>query len=111
MATSVPSLTLIPIVAFTKAGASLIPSPTIITFLPLLVRSLITEAFFFGKTLEITLVIPNSSAIDSAVTSLSPVNIITSILLSLNLVITSFILDLTISLTPIRPITIPSSIT
>ena len=96
--------------AFTKAGASFIPSPTIITFLPLETKSLIVLAFFFGKTLDITLVIPNSPAIIFAVTSLSPVNIITSMLLSLNFLITSFILSLTISLTPIRPITIPSSI-
>ena len=94
-----------PISARDKLGASFIPSPTIITFKPLFFNSLILFDLSLGDTFAITSSIPILLAIILAVISLSPVSIITCLLIDFNLVITSLAFSLMISFTPIRAIT------
>ncbi|OLS14112.1 MAG: hypothetical protein RBG13Loki_2290 [Promethearchaeota archaeon CR_4] len=77
IATSVPDPTAIPTLAWARAGASLMPSPTIATMSPRLWISLIFAAFSVGSTSAMTSGIPASRAIASAVFRLSPVSIMT----------------------------------
>ena len=76
MAMSVPAPIAIPMSALVRAGASLIPSPTIAT-LPLSLSFLITASFPSGRTPAITSSTPACLPIALAVLSLSPVSITT----------------------------------
>ena len=84
-----------------SAGLSFIPSPHIITYLPSVFSFFTTSVFSRGVTFDITVVMPISLAIFSAVCVLSPVSITVSILFLFSLLITSFEFSLTISFTPI----------
>ncbi len=77
MAISVPVPIATPTSAWTKAGASLIPSPTIPTTRPFPWSFLTTPAFSAGKTWAKTFFsgIPTSRATALAVNLLSPVTI------------------------------------
>ena len=68
-----------PTSALASAGASFIPSPTIITFLPVFCKSLICSSLSAGLTPATTLFTPVSFPMARAVRSLSPVSITTSI--------------------------------
>ena len=76
MAISVPAPMAIPIFALVSAGASFIPSPTMITC-PFCMRSRTTLSLPSGRTPAITLSTPTCSPMALAVLSLSPVNITT----------------------------------
>ena len=78
IATSVPAPIAIPISALVSAGASLIPSPTIIT-LPCSLSLAISFSFPSGSTPAITSSTPASFPIAFALLSLSPVIITTLI--------------------------------
>ena len=78
MATSAPAPMAIPISALVSAGASLMPSPTIITF-PFFCNSRITLSFPPGSTPAITSSTPAFNPTALAVRSLSPVSITTCI--------------------------------
>ena len=110
LAISVPLETETPILAVAKLGASLIPSPTIITVCPSFINFLISSVFSAGKTPATTSLIPTSSATFLLVITLSPVNIITLFPAFFNLQITSFIFFLTTSFTPTKASTLFSSI-
>ena len=110
-AISVPSLILIAILAFVKAGASFIPSPTIATNLPSLIKSAMYLSLSCGRALAMTSLIPTSLAIIPAVIGLSPVNIYTSILFLPNSLIAFFTSFLIVSRTPINASTFLFSIT
>ena len=73
IATSAPVPIAMPTSAWARAGASLIPSPTIATSLPRLWSSIIFATFWSGKTSTRTSLIPTRPAIERAVASLSPV--------------------------------------
>ena len=79
IATSVPEPMAIPTSAWASAGASLIPSPTIATFLPSACSFFTSNALSCGKTSLKTRSIPTCFAIASAVRLLSPVIITASI--------------------------------
>ena len=76
MAIAVPAPMAMPISALVRAGASLIPSPTMVTF-PLRFKERITLSFPSGSTPAITSSTPASFPIACAVRSLSPVSITT----------------------------------
>ena len=78
IATSVPVPIAIPTSAWARAGASLIPSPTIATIFPSDCNAWILAAFCSGRTWAKTRTMPTSWAIASAVAWLSPVSITTS---------------------------------
>ena len=78
MATSAPAPMAIPISALVRAGASLIPSPTMATF-PCSFNLRITSSFPSGRTPAITRSTPAWRPMAFAVRSLSPVSITTSI--------------------------------
>ncbi|MBO7504748.1 hypothetical protein J6T66_00885 [bacterium] len=111
MATSVQSFILTHMLAFTKDGASFIPSPTIITSFHSSTNSQILSAFSVGKTSEMTVLIHSSLAIIFAVVLLSHVSIIVSIHLRLNSLITEILSFLTVSFTQINQIILLFSIT
>ena len=83
MAMSVPAPIAIPMSARVKAGASLMPSPTIAVF-PDFCKSLMTLSFPSGSTPAITSSTPASWPIAFAVRSLSPVSITTLIPIDCN---------------------------
>ncbi len=83
IAISVPAPIAIPISALVKAGASLIPSPTITTF-PCFFRERMARSFPSGSTPAITSSTPARFAIAFAVRSLSPVSITTRIPICFN---------------------------
>ena len=66
IAISVPAPMAIPMSALVRAGESLIPSPTIVTF-PDSINLRMTTSFSSGLTCAITFLIPAFSAIDFAV--------------------------------------------
>ena len=78
IATSVPAPIAIPTSACARAGASLIPSPTIPTRRPRACISLTFSAFCPGWTSANTFLMPSALATKFAVPWLSPVNIATS---------------------------------
>ena len=78
MATSVPVPIATPTSACARAGASLTPSPTIATGLPVACRRRIWACFSSGRTSDRTRSMPSWRAMARAVASLSPVSITTS---------------------------------
>ena len=78
IATSVPVPMAIPKSACANAIASLMPSPTMATIFPFFCKYSIFSAFSWGRSAAKKRRIPNSLAIASAVSRLSPVIIITS---------------------------------
>ena len=76
MAISVPAPMAIPISALVRAGASLIPSPTMAT-LPFSFRERMTLSFPSGRTPAITWSTPACAPMALAVRLLSPVSITT----------------------------------
>ncbi len=77
MATSVPLPMAMPTSAWARAGASLMPSPTKATLLPLCCSLLISLDLSSGKTSERTVFMPSSPATAAALFALSPVIITT----------------------------------
>ncbi len=106
-ATSVPAPMAIPTSDRAKAGASLMPSPTIATVFPCVCRFLITSPLSSGKTSAIAVSIPSSRRTASAVRLLSPVSITTSIPSCLRAEMASLLVGLATSATAIIPITWP----
>ena len=102
MAISVPAPMAIPISALVRAGASFIPSPTIIT-LPDFMSSLIFSSFPSGRTPAITSSTPTCLPMAFAVFSLSPVSMITLKFISLSSLMVSTLSSLTTSATAIIP--------
>src|SRR6266542_2427968 len=78
MATSVPLPMAIPRSAWTSAGASLTPSPTIATVLPWACRRAISPTLSAGMTSASARSMPTLAAIAAAVVAVSPNNIATS---------------------------------
>src|SRR6266487_3250773 len=78
MATSVPLPMAIPRSAWTSAGASLTPSPTIATVLPWACRRAISPTLSAGMTSASARSMPTLAAIAAAVVWLSPVSMATS---------------------------------
>ena len=109
IATSVPAPIAIPVSADASAGASLTPSPIIATLCPAALSFAISASFSSGSTPAITLSIPTCSFMALAVTSLSPVNITTSMPIFLNSLIAALELSFTTSATAIIPITLSVS--
>ena len=77
MATSVPAPMAMPVSALVRAGASLMPSPTMATF-PLSFSLRISASFPSGRTPAITRSTPACFPMALAVRSLSPVSMTTS---------------------------------
>ena len=101
IATSVPAPMAIPTSALASAGASLIPSPIIATFLPCSFKARIFSSFSPGRTSAITSSIPSFFLTASAVFLLSPVNIIVRICICSNWRIASIEDSFTVSATAI----------
>src|SRR5438093_34970 len=109
IATSVPLPRAIPTSLWARAGASLMPSPTIATTLPCFWRSLITSAFCAGRTSAITSSTPTCRAMASAVRRLSPVSITTSMPMAFSARTASTECSFSVSATAITPSTLPST--
>src|SRR6266536_305252 len=77
-ATSVPAPIAMPRSAWASAGASLTPSPTIATLFPSFCSPAIRLALSPGRTSAMTVEMPSSRPMRSAVIRLSPINITTS---------------------------------
>ena len=105
IATSVPLPMAIPRSACASAGASLIPSPTIATTLPVSWIRRTFAALSSGKTSARILVMPTWLAIARAVRSLSPVIIHVSIPRACSASTASLEVTLTVSATAMTPIT------
>ena len=103
IAISVPAPMAIPTSARVRAGASLIPSPTIATF-PSSFNFLITSSFPSGKTPAITSSTPACSPIAFAVRSLSPVSMTTLIPIFFNSLTACGLFSFIMSATAIMPI-------
>src|SRR3990172_874433 len=73
LATSEPEPRAMPRSAVARAGASLIPSPTMATMSPSALRRRMTSAFPSGRTFAMTRSMPTREAMALAVRSLSPV--------------------------------------
>ena len=108
MATSVPSPMAIPTLALIKAGASLIPSPTMATISPLSLSSIILACFCSGKTPAMTSSMPTSSATACTVSCLSPLSNITRLPARLSAAMASLASGFTGSLMAITPTRRPS---
>ena len=106
IAISVPDPIAIPVLAVVSAGASFMPSPTIVT-LPCFLSSVITFAFSSGRTSAITSLTPVCAFIAFAVRSLSPVSIITRIPIPESSAIAFVLSGFIVSATAIMPITSP----
>src|SRR5438034_330012 len=109
IATSVPLPRAIPTSACARAGASLIPSPTIATTLPWPCNSLIFSTFWPGRTSAITRSTPARRAIASAVRRLSPVSMRTSMPIDLSARTASAAWSFSVSATAITPASWPST--
>ena len=99
IAMSLPAPTATPTSALMSAGASLIPSPIISTFLPIFCKSLICSSFWSGKTSAITSSSCNFLCIAFAVIALSPVSIMVLIPSFLNSTIACSLVSFTVSAT------------
>ena len=104
MATSVPEPMAIPTSACTRAGASLIPSPTIATFLFCPCSFFTSFALSSGSTSAKTISIPTDLAIASAVFLLSPVIIATFTFIFLSSSMAALLFSFTVSATAIIPL-------
>ena len=107
MAISAPAPMAIPMSARVSAGASLIPSPTMIV-LPCCFREPITCSLPSGRTPAITSSTPACFPIARAVCSLSPVNITTFMPIFCNSAIACGLSSLITSATAIIPRSFPS---
>ena len=107
MAISVPAPMAIPISALVRAGASLMPSPTIATF-PFFFRERITLSFPSGSTPAMTSSTPAWAPIALAVRSLSPVSMTTWIPMFCSSLIASGLSSFITSATAIIPISFRS---
>ena len=105
-ATSVPAPIAMPTFALVRAGASLMPSPTI-AVRPWVISSRMTSSFPSGRTSATTSSTPTSDAMASAVFFLSPVSITVLIPSSLNCLIASTLSSLTESARAISPSSLP----
>ena len=103
MATSVPVPTAIPRSARARAGASLMPSPTIATTWPWAWRRCISASLSSGMTSASTRSIPTAAATVRAVRALSPVSSVTSRPSSRNAVTASALVGLIRSATTRTP--------
>ena len=108
MATSVPAPMAMPISALVRAGASLMPSPTMATF-PRCCSLRITLSFPSGRTPAITASTPASFPMAPAVRSLSPVSMTTSIPMFCSCRTASAESSLITSATAMIPARLPSS--
>ena len=108
MATSAPAPIAIPISARVRAGASLMPSPTIATF-PSFCSERTADAFPSGSTPAMTRETPASEAMAPAVFSLSPVIMAISIPIFLRDATASAESRFSTSATAITPRRCPSS--
>ena len=109
IAISVPAPMAIPISALVRAGASLMPSPTIATF-PFSFRRLMTASFPSGRTPAMTSSTPACAPMARAVRSLSPVSITTRIPIFCSSFTARGLSSLMTSATAIIPSIFPSSL-
>ena len=103
MATSVPAPMAIPTSARARAGASLIPSPTMATLRPCCCSSKTLRSLSWGSTSAITVSSPTCRRMASAVRALSPVSMITSIPIFCIRATASLLVGFTTSAAAIRP--------
>src|SRR6266508_1592436 len=108
MATSVPLPMAIPRAAWTSAGASLTPSPTIATVLPWACRRAISPTLSAGMTSASARSMPTLAAIAAAVVWLSPVSMATSRPMACSRATCSAAPGLSVSATASTPRTSPS---
>ncbi len=108
MATSVPAPMARPTSDRARAGASLMPSPTMATFLPWACNSAMTFSLSWGSTSATTSVKESSFAIALAVRRLSPVSMTTSSPSSRMALMAAAEVGFTISATATSPNSIPS---
>jgi hypothetical protein len=111
MATSVPVPMAIPTSAWARAGASLMPSPTMATTRPSCCSRWTSRDLCSGITSARTRPIPTWRAIAAAVTRLSPVIITTSMPLLFKAATAAAEPSLSVSATPITPAGRPSTAT
>ena len=103
MATSVPVPMAMPRSAWARAGASLMPSPTIATTCPSAWRAATRSALSAGRTSAMTWSMPTSAATVWAVAALSPVTIQTCRPRAFSWATASAASGLTVSATVTRP--------
>ena len=108
MATSVPAPMAMPTSARARAGASLMPSPTMATFLPLSWIRRISRSLSWGSTSAMTRSTPTCLRMASAVFLWSPVSITTSMPMCFNSWMASLLVGFTTSATAIMPRSRPS---
>src|SRR5215204_22061 len=111
IATSVPVPMATPTSALARAGASLMPSPTIATTLPSTCSLRISFSLSSGMTSASTRSMPSCPATDSAVCPLSPVSMTTSSPIRCSRSTASLDSSRTTSATATRPATSPSTAT
>ena len=104
MATSVPAPMAMPMSALVSAGASLMPSPTMMVF-PFSLSSRITASLPSGRTPATTSLTPASRPMASAVRRLSPVSITTCMPMFLSCFMASGLSGFMVSATDISPST------
>ena len=109
MAMSVPAPMAIPMSAEVRAGASLMPSPTMAT-LPFFFRRLMTASLPSGSTPAMTSSTPASAPMALAVRSLSPVSITTWMPMFCNSFTARGLSSLITSATAMIPMSCPSSL-
>ena len=107
MATSVPAPMAMPVPARVRAGASLMPSPTMAT-LPFSLRARITLSLPSGRTPAITWSTPACRPMASAVRWLSPVSITTRMPMACSWRMASGLSSLMVSATAMTPSSRPS---
>ena len=107
MATSVPPPMARPMSACARAGASLMPSPTMATTRPSACSSFTLLALSCGSTSAKKRLMPTCSATLAAVCWLSPVIITTSMPWSCNALMAAWLDSRTVSATPISAATCP----
>ena len=111
LATSVPEPMAMPRSARARAGASLMPSPTIATRRPSAWRRSTSATFWSGNTSASTRSIPTWRAIASAVRRLSPVRIAVSSPIRLSAATASRAWGFSVSAQATRPASAPSTAT
>ena len=108
MAISVPAPIAMPTSARASAGASLIPSPTMATFLPCCCKRRISVSLSCGKTSATTRSAPTSFCMACAVRALSPVSITTSSPMRFISSMAARLVGFTLSARAIMPSSMPS---
>ena len=108
MAMSVPAPMAMPISALVRAGASLMPSPTMATLCPFSCQERTQASFSVGSTSDTASAISSSFRIASAVTLLSPVSMTTVRPISLNFRMAARLVSRTVSATAMIPAACPS---